>query len=244
MWNKTFKAQESGPQNNVDARTIIEDSGSYLFAGNWAHNPCLINLDLNGNTMWTQTYNLGQNCHFNEYTVFSITKAVDSGYLLAGGNWLSSFLIKTSQQGVMEWNTTSLKNSNFNSVVQAPDVKGYIAVGGSTDPRMPNAFIAKFDSNGKILSVWNSSETSQLFSSENYAQSIIQTSDGSYAVTGAQNSTVWLSKFTPEAQSTPEITENTNSTFTVMAITAFIITVVILGAFAVRYRKSTSKSNM
>jgi hypothetical protein len=240
IWNKTFTSQTSVPQSYVDARIVMEDSGNYLLAGNWGNNPWLTQIDINGNVNWNQIYNLCPANIPSQYSVFSITPAVDSGYLLAGGNWHISFLIKTNQQGAMEWNHTSVKDSNFASVIRSTDEKGYIAVGGSTYLNSPAALIAQFDTKGDLVSLWNSSAITQNSNcTESFAHSITSTLDGGYAVTGALNSTVWMAKIMPQTISNPGYVDSTNST---ILITALLIAVVGSVAFAGRrIRRSHEK---
>jgi hypothetical protein len=224
MWNKTFTAPRFEPQSYVDAKFVIEDSGNYLLAGNWGNNPWLTQIDVNGNVNWNQIYNLCSANTPSQYSVFSLTPAVDSGYLLAGGNWHISFLIKTNQQGTMEWNHTSVKDSNFASVITSTDKQGYIAVGGSTYPTNPAALIAQFDSKGKLVSLWNSSATTQNSNcTESFAHSITSTIDGGYAVTGALNSTVWMAKISSQTTLNLGYVDSTNST--IMIVTILIVAV-------------------
>jgi hypothetical protein len=228
LWNKTFGVLYSSSYSYVDARVVAEDSdGGYLVAGNWIHDAWFAKLNSDGDVLWNQTYDIQYTeDSWTEYQVLSIAKTVDGGFILAGGNGHRGFLLKTTSEGVMEWNRHYVDGSAFSSIVPAASGVGYFAVGGFGDPY--DVWFVRLDSSGDLL--WNSTYNISRgdYRHQNAACSVVGTSDGGYAVTGALNSTVWLVKFAPEPPALPDNTSPPPNPVSPQFPTTLIVAIVII----------------
>jgi hypothetical protein len=111
-----------------------------------------------------------------------LVEASDGGYLLAGstGLWLvqsTAWVIKTDEQGNMEWNQTygGKERSEVNSVVKTSD-GGYALAGYLSG----YAWLIKIDESGDVT--WDQTY------SKGQAYSLVATSDGGYALAGTTSS--------------------------------------------------------
>lgn len=140
----------------------------------------------------------------NDYGI-SIINTNDGGYAIAGetnsfGNGMQAQIIKYSADGSFEWNKTwgGGGNDSANSIIQTSD--GGYAIIGTTDSfgSYSEVFIAKFTNNGSFS--WNKTWGGANY---DYGKSIIQTTDGGYAITGETTSfgnsvQAFLAKFTSD----------------------------------------------
>jgi hypothetical protein len=207
----------------VEAYTAIEANGGYLAAGHFGSYGWLIKVDFGGSILWNQTYNLNYPLS-TTYAIHSIATGVEGGYVLAGGDFVRSFMIKTDAQGNMMWHSPYAQANTLNSVIQTSNGKGYMATGDSANNQ---GFLGQFDSSGNIVA-WNSS--SQIFNS------ITQSNDGGYAVTGRNDTNIVLVKYAPE---TMPGYDYTNSILLIL-----VVIIAALGSFGLRkrtYKKSSVK---
>jgi hypothetical protein len=205
MWQQTY-----GGTDDERAYSVIQTSdGGYALAGFTMSSGAglqdfyLIKTDGNGNMMWNQTYG-GTGAD----TARSVIQTSDGGYALAGettsfGNASSVFLcydfwlVKTDENGNMMWNRTygyrlffengtEYSGSMATSVVQTSD--GGYAVAGRTygiGAGLSDFYLVKTDENGNMM--WNQTYGG----TENDAPlSMIQTSDGGFAIAGYTDSFV------------------------------------------------------
>ena len=177
-WNKTYGGV---------AYSIVQTSdGGYVLAGSFSDDFWLMKMDSFGNEEWNKTYGgIGSEC------AWEMIQTSDGGYALAGltdpmfyGNGSRDFwIVKTDSFGNGEWNR-SYGNSNWEeearSVFQTYD-GGYMLAGetktwvyGET-----NAWLVKIDSHGN--EEWNETYGGP---DEDWAHSVIQTSDGGYVFAG------------------------------------------------------------
>jgi hypothetical protein len=230
LWNRTFGNFNSNQLFSVRALAVAEaDDGGYLVAGHWMDDCWFAKTDVNGNLQWNQTYDFRfENEILTTYMATSIIQAADGGYILAGTNGYRGFLVKTTSEGVMEWNRHYVDGSAFSSIVQAASEDGYFAAGGFSYPSDAGAWFVRLDSSGDLL--WNSTRAihDAKTSSLSTARSVVKTSDGGYAVTGALNSTVWLVKFAPEPNVLPDNTSPPSDYTSPQFPTALIVAVVIM----------------
>jgi hypothetical protein len=196
LWNKTFTG-------GVTVYAVMEtyDRGCAL-AGSWKNDFWFAKIDSNSNLQWSQTYSYGgtSDLHY----VSSIAKTKDGGYVLAGaGDWQASggivpWLIKVDSQGHEQWSLPygHIPHNGFSSVVQADD-EGYVIA------ESDNAVLVRTDSTGSEQ--WNLAYAGT--SVENYSSaSLIRTRDGGYAIMGTGfESTVWLTKISPEPDVWPPV---------------------------------------
>jgi ABC-type transport system substrate-binding protein len=189
QWNRTYGgtgAQQpfSGAIQTGDGGYAIAGSTNSFGAGGadfW-----LVKTDSAGNMEWNKTYG-----GTNHEIALSMIQTGYGGYAMVGVTgdpmWgpLDIWLVKTDSAGNMEWNKT-YEESGFEyaySVVQTGD--GGYAIAGSTVCAGPqtDSLLIKTDSNGNAQ--WNRTYGG---SDDDSADSLIQTSDGGYAIAGSTNS--------------------------------------------------------
>ena len=213
QWTQTFGGADReyghSVQQTQDGGYII--TGSTSSFGNGDSDVYLIKTDSNGNELWTQTFG-GIDREYGH----SVQQTQDGGYIITGyyynleslgtnnnGNSVSQifqdiYLIKTDGSGNEIWSKTfeGLGNDLGNSVQQTND-GGYIICGetesfGNGDW---DVYLIKTDNNGDSL--WTKTFGG---SNDDVGQSIHQTNDGGYIITGSTQSfgnggyDVWLIK--------------------------------------------------
>jgi len=186
QWNKTY-----GGANDDYACSVVQTcDGGYAIAGatrsfgagNW--DSWLVKTDAVGNMQWNQTYGGTRGD-----STYSIVQTYDNGYVLAGG--VDSFgagssdfwLIKTDANGNVMWNRTygGARDDDAFSVIQACD-GGYALAGKTTSFNAgsdDDFWLVKTNSTGHEQ--WNKTYGGQ---DQEYAYSVVQTSDGGYALAG------------------------------------------------------------
>lgn len=195
-----------GGNGTEDARGIVQtDDGGYVIAGYTnsfgagGFDFWLIRIDSSGKMLWNRTYGGAA-----DDKAFSLIKTADGGYVLGGttesfGAGDADFwLVKTDSSGNIEWNKT-YGGSGFDmllSVVQTPD-QGYALAGRtlSFGNGGYDAWLVKVNSTGEME--WNKTYGGTI---DDWANCVVQTSDGGYAVFGntfsygAGSSDFWLVK--------------------------------------------------
>ncbi|MFQ6124580.1 MAG: hypothetical protein ACE5R6_08260 [Candidatus Heimdallarchaeota archaeon] len=143
---------------------------------------------------WARTYGDAD----TDETAKSIIQTTDGGYAFAGTKGGATWLVKTDALGKVQWTHTYNANSPF-QVIQTTD--GGFALtgilGGGLSPRAEsNAFLVKTDTNGEF-------EWRRIYDwgEKDYANSVIQTTDGGFILVGSTISLVnrcgwesWLGK--------------------------------------------------
>jgi len=197
-WNRTY----GGVQDEKMYSMIQTSDGGYAMAGytdyfgNGTHDLWLVKTDSTGDMVWNRTYGME-----TEY-MSSLVQTNDGGYAIAGftrayaGRW-DSWLIETDSNGNVEWNRTygGERDEQAYSLVQTSD-GGYAMAGSTTSPfGKENYWLVKTDSFGSME--WNKTYGG---TNHDFARSVIQTSDGGYAMVGYTDSfgagytDVWLVK--------------------------------------------------
>jgi hypothetical protein len=151
----------------------------------------LIKTDMNGDTLWTQTY--GDSGH--DYCTW-IEEIPDSGYILAGtmnsgrsypptcfleytqSNTECAFIMKTDSEGNTIWTKTYQTGSYGNCVRQTTD-NGYILVGMIVSDDQPDIYLVRTDSFGDTLWTKTIGSTDSL----EFGRAVRQLSDG-YIIVG------------------------------------------------------------
>jgi hypothetical protein len=192
QWNKTYETID------VAAYSVVKtDDGGYAMSSSMEGEEfLLVKVDSSGNAQWNQTVGpeLGD--------AYSLAKTSDGGYVLAGGDGTEVTYAKSDSLGNTTWSQTfgSTQDEKANSVIQTSD--GGYAMAGDTGSNQGNAsshdafLLIKTDSSGNVQ--W--SKTYGGVTTEDFANSVIQTSDGGYAIAGvSENFTfgdahVWLVK--------------------------------------------------
>lgn len=205
QWNKTF-----GGSGSESGRSIIQTTdGAYVLTGYTSSNDgdfsgmnkgssdiFVMNLSQNGEIQWNKTFggSMGEDGS-------SIVQTTDGGYVLTGttrsndGDFSGmhkyshfSFVMKLSQNGEIQWNKPI--NESFrvsgNSIIQTTD-GGYVLTGSSDSnsnfPEIAQILVMKFSQNGEIQ--WNKTFGG---SGGDWGNSIIQTTNGGYVLTGITHS--------------------------------------------------------
>jgi hypothetical protein len=137
-------------------------------------------------TGWTQTYG-----GTSDDMAYSVIETGDGGYALAGNTRIYGdddfCLVKTDYEGKTLWNKTYTKNSKDGvfSFIQTAD--GGYALAGYTDGQIgsrPRFYLVRADADGNRL--WNN--TFGTGNGHYVAYSVVQTSDGGYALAGQTRS--------------------------------------------------------
>jgi len=189
----TYISQTYGGSNEDSALSVVQTvDGGYVLAGTTysfgvkGTHVWLVKTDASGNHVWNQTY--GGTKNYVEDGGWSVIQTVDEGYAIAGytvtfGTIKRDFwLVKTDASGNHIWNQTygGTDNDYGHSLVQTVD-GGYAITGytrslgaGSSD-----FWLVKTDELGNH--VWNQTYGG---TEGDIGWSVIQTSDGGYAITG------------------------------------------------------------
>ena len=218
QWQQTF----GGASDDVGASVLQTSDGGYIISGwTWSFDinadVWLIKTDENGNEEWNKTYG-GTDVDSSE----SVIQTSDGGYIIAGSTYsygagsLDAYLIKTDSNGNMQWEKTfgGADIDVSRSILQIND-GGYIIAGNtySFGAGGNDVWLIRGDINNNEN--WNIT----FGGSENdWCESISQTSDGGYIITGTTYSfgagerDVWLIKVESENKppNKPKITGETN----------------------------------
>jgi hypothetical protein len=185
-WHKTFGGASTDEGYSVQ-QTL---DGGYIITGiNGANNfdVYLIKTDSSGSETWHKTFG-GSSMDFG----LEVQQTTDGGYIIGGctesfGGYRQVYLIKTDASGTEQWHKIYGGNWEWDQCysVQPTSDGGYILAGctecygaGSSD-----VWLIKTDADGDTIGT-------NTFGGSNYdfANSVRQTTDGGYIITGATNS--------------------------------------------------------
>jgi hypothetical protein len=182
QWIKTYG--ESGKSES--ARSMVQTGdGGFVLAGKSNLDIFLVKTDSSGELRWSKTY------PGTDYSVNSVVQTSDGGYAVAGSYHRTStdeslaFLMKTDATGEMTWSQLyGARNCVVNSVVQTDD-GGYALAGmnhtyGGAAENYGDALLVKTDELGNMT--WSRNYGWSTPYSHEYAQSLVQTTDGGYAL--------------------------------------------------------------
>lgn len=172
-------------QQTIDGGYIITGYTQINSGGNGAIR--LIKTDANGDTLWTKTFDGAGNEHG-----YSVQQTTDGGYIITGGT--NSFgagnydvyLVKTDGNGDILWTKTFGGTSldDGNCVQQTAD-GGYIIAGYTNSFGLANGDVYLIKTNSVGDTLWTKTFGG---TGDDFADTILQTTDGGYIVTGSTNS--------------------------------------------------------
>jgi uncharacterized delta-60 repeat protein len=185
QWTKTI-----GGSGADIAYSIIQSSdGGYVVAGETYsfgagdRDFYVVKLDSSGNVQWTKT--IGGS---DRDVAYSIIQSSDGGYVIAGdtrsfgAGWYDFYVVKLDSLGNVQWTKTigGSYGDYARSITQSSD-GGYVVAGytASFGAGGVDFYVVKLDSSGNVQ--WTKTIGG---SSDDYAYSIIQSSDGGYVVAG------------------------------------------------------------
>jgi hypothetical protein len=189
QWTTTI----GGPENEEGNSLIQTSDSGYAIAGltqsfgagDW--DVYVVKLDANGNLQWTKT--IGGK---KEDVSVSLIQTSDGGYAIAGATtsfgagYADVYVIKLDADGNLQW-TKTIGGPGWEagfSLIQTSD--GGYAIAGSTysfGAGLSDVYVVKLDANGNLQ--WTKTIGGP---GDEAGFSLIQTSDGGYAITGSTNS--------------------------------------------------------
>jgi len=182
-----------GPASEWGASLIQTSDGGYATAsktesfGTGGVDVYVVKLDAKGNLQWTKTIG-GPGDEIG----FSFIQTSDGGYAIAGSTgsfgagWYDVYVVKLDANGSLQW-TKTIGGPDFdvgNSLIQTSD--GGYAIAGSTQSFSAggqDVYVVKLDANGNLQ--WTKTIGGK---KEDGGNSLIQTSDGGYAIAGQTKS--------------------------------------------------------
>jgi hypothetical protein len=184
----------SGPENEWGNSLIQTADGGYAIGGTTTSfgaglsDAYLVKLDANGNLQWTKT--IGGKDFEDGY---SLIQTSDGGYAIAGqtnsfgAGGYDVYVVKLDANGNLQWTKTiggKKEDVGLMSLIQTSD--GGYAIAGATNSfgaGNGDVYVVKLDANGKL-------QWTKTIGGPGYeiGFSLIQTSDGGYAVAGATKS--------------------------------------------------------
>jgi hypothetical protein len=181
MWSKTF-----GPGKGRSVKQTTD--GGYIITGQRGI-VYLLKTDASGNKMWGKYF--GEGVGFG----YSVEQTIDGGYIIAGeldkqegigGSGINVYLLKTDANGNEMWSKTfGGANSDYGRSVKQTTDGGYIITGYtySFGAGYEDVYLIKTDGNGNEM--W-----SKTFGGISYegGYSVVQTTDGGYAIAGYTHS--------------------------------------------------------
>jgi hypothetical protein len=191
QWTRTIGGPESEGGNSI----IQTSDGGYAIAGNsysfvaGGYDVYIVKLDANGNLQWTKTID-GPNYEEGR----SLIQTSDGGYAIAGytrsfgAGEADVYVVKLDANGNLQWTKTigGKEDDEGFSLIQTADggyaiagytTAGYIEYSGAGES---DVYVVKLDAHGNLQ--WTKTIRGKGW---DVGRSLIQTSDGGYAIAGA-----------------------------------------------------------
>jgi len=204
VWSRTYGgAHDEGKLRTV--HLVVTSDGGYALAGNtysfdygyadfW-----LVKIDADGNMMWNRTYGIENDDH-----PYALVQTSDGGFAIAGetrcqgAGGYDFWLVKTDGSGNMMWNQTYGGSHYEDAYALVETSDGGYAIAGDTNSFGAGGYdfwLVKIDADGNMM--WNQTYGR---GERDIAYSLIETSDGGYALAGntvsfgVGNNGFWLVK--------------------------------------------------
>jgi len=189
QWTKTI----GGPEMDGGYSLIQTSDSAYVIAGVTKsfgagdYDVYVVKLDANGNLQWTKTIGGPK-----DDRGFSLIQTSDGGYAIAGftesfgAGGKDVYVVKLDAKGNLQWTKTigGPKDDVGASLIQTSD--GAYVIAGITESfgaGSEDVYIVKLDANGNLQ--WTKTIGGK---KDDWGFSLIQTSDGGYAITGSTSS--------------------------------------------------------
>lgn len=183
IWTKKY----GGDGKDFGCDIIKTSDGNFIVSGKTDNDIvgtqdfCLIKINSNGDTIWTQFYpnnNLDSPHHLIETN--------DQGYLITGtaqgGGYSELYLVKTDNMGILSWSAKmSFVTYNIGNCSYELEDGSLIIVGSQMENNIRRIFVAKFDQFGNFI--WNKDFGTEDFGS--YAYSMKRDNDGTFIISGS-----------------------------------------------------------
>ena len=195
-WNKTYVGEDSQYGYSVVEAT----SGGYVVGGYaYTYNEenqvdyLLLKTAADGTLEWNNTYN---NAQYDRARI--MVAAIDGGYAMVGysmnedDTYYKTFVVKTLSNGTLDWSQTYGGSSRQYAYSAVTTTDGGYAITGYIRPSVSystNVYLIKTAADGALS--WTKTYVIGL---ESRGYSVIQTSDGGYAISGIADSMVFLLK--------------------------------------------------
>jgi hypothetical protein len=175
------------------ARPVFQTSdGGFILGGRTQSSALIVKVDFSGNLLWNKTYG-------GAYpgNLYAVVQTADGGYAAAGTLNVTNeefWLFKTDSLGNLLWEKTygGSYNDELYSMIQTSD-GGFLLAGCTASfgtGSQPDLWMVKTDANGNAQ--WDRRYGDSV---EDCAYSVVQTTDGGYAMAGQINSHFcWLVK--------------------------------------------------
>jgi hypothetical protein len=190
QWTKTIGGKEF-----EDGYALIQTSdGGYAIAGQTnsfgtgGYDVYIVKLDANGNLQWTKTIG-GKK---DDWGLMALIQTSDGGYAIAGftasfgAGGLDVYVVKLNANGNLQWTKVigGKKEDLGSSLIQTSD-GGYAIAGTTTSfgAGDEDVYVVKLDANGNLQ--WTKTIGGP---KRDWGSSLIQTSDGGYAIAGTTTS--------------------------------------------------------
>ncbi len=192
QWNKTYGKTWG---SDTPYSLVATSDGGYAIAGTTNGDFCLVKTDALGNMQWNKTYG-----GVGDDWPCSVIATSDGGYAIAGttnviNNTSGDFwLIKTDTLGDAQWNQTyrGTEAASATSLIATHD-GGYAIAGYTSSIGVGPGFywggdvwFVKTDADGNME--WNQTYGG---TGNDWACSVVATSDGGYGIAGTWNNTNW-----------------------------------------------------
>jgi hypothetical protein len=155
IWTKEYSLDSTKTSLNSVLET---DDGDYVLAGTrsaYGQQLCLVKIDSQGNIQWNKTY--AGIADWANFFIEDIIQTEDKGYALIGYYMFLPpskqylFLVKTDDNGNLQWSKTINTGSYPSAIYQTPN-QGYVILGSQTyDGQNPTMYeIIKINAKGDV----------------------------------------------------------------------------------------------